>query len=254
VTVIATSNADPPSPDRDYFPLACSISSYAHARAIIIDHTKVPNTDQTNFPLLISGTYTYLATAANGGGVQNPSGYDIIFTSDLAGANQLNYEIDSYDAATGNISAWVQIPNLSHTVDTVIYVNYGNSSITASQATPTGVWDSTYEGVWHFSSNGYWFGGKRLHIQRQQRLPAHLHVLCRNGFYWRGRVFREGYYNGSSLYFPASSSMENWTAETISFWMMASPLAGPQTNGNVVSKGALDLRLLNGQPIASLLV
>jgi len=27
--------------------------------------------------------------------------------------------------------------------------------------------------------------------------------------------------------------------------MMASPLAGPQTNGNVVSKGALDLRLLN---------
>jgi RHS repeat-associated protein len=246
VTVIATSNADPTKSGTATISLwACSISSYAHARAIIIDHTKVPNTDQTNFPLLISGTYTYLATAANGGGVQNPSGYDIIFTSDLAGANQLNYEIDSYDAATGNISAWVQIPNLSHTVDTVIYVNYGNSSITASQATPTGVWDSTYEGVWHFSSNGYWLvANDSTSNGNSVSLPTYTYFAA-TGFIGAAASFGEGYYNGSSLYFPASSSMENWTAETISFWMMASPLAGPQTNGNVVSKGALDLRLLN---------
>src|SRR5208283_4210852 len=41
-------------------------NNYSYRRAIVIDHTKVPNTDQANFPVLITGTYTYLATVANG--------------------------------------------------------------------------------------------------------------------------------------------------------------------------------------------
>src|SRR5689334_23170379 len=57
-------------------------NGYTGRRTVVIDHTKVPNTDQTNFPLLFSGTYTYLATTGNGGGVTNSNGYDIIFTSD----------------------------------------------------------------------------------------------------------------------------------------------------------------------------
>ena len=40
-------------------------------RPITIDHTKVPNTDQANFAVLISGTHSYLATTANGGNVMN---------------------------------------------------------------------------------------------------------------------------------------------------------------------------------------
>ena len=125
--------------------------TYNSYRAITIDHTKVPNTDQSNFPVLISGTYPYLATVANGGQVQNSSGYDIVFTSDAGGTSKLNYEIESYDAATGSIIAWVQIPTLSHTADTVIYLQYGNSIISASQQNKTGVWDSNFIGVWHLS-------------------------------------------------------------------------------------------------------
>src|ERR1700686_2127248 len=59
-------------------------NGYAYRRAITIDHTKVPNTDQANFPVLVSGTYSYLATISNGGNVTNENGYDIIFTSDSA--------------------------------------------------------------------------------------------------------------------------------------------------------------------------
>jgi len=33
--------------------------------------------------------------------VQNSSGYDIIFTSDAAGQNLLDFEIDNYNPATG---------------------------------------------------------------------------------------------------------------------------------------------------------
>src|ERR1051325_4558354 len=78
-------------------------SGYAYRRTITIDHTKVPNTDQTNFPVLISGTYSYLATTTNGGNVQNANGYDVIFASDAAGTTKLNHEVETYTAANGAV-------------------------------------------------------------------------------------------------------------------------------------------------------
>jgi hypothetical protein len=128
-------------------------NGYAFRAALTIDHTKVPNTDQSNFPVLISGVYPLLATVANGGGVVNANGYDIIFTSDAAGTAPLPFERESYSPLTGAVNYWVQIPTLSHTIDTVIYLFYGNGSITSSQANPAGVWDSNYKGVWHLSQN-----------------------------------------------------------------------------------------------------
>src|ERR1700747_1327387 len=124
-------------------------NGYSYSRAITIDHTKVPNTDQTNFPVLISNTYSYLATTANGGNVTNANGYDITFTSDAAGTSPLAYEQESYSASTGKVSYWVKVPTLSHTTDTVIYMFYGNSSVTTDQSNKTAVWDSNYAGVWH---------------------------------------------------------------------------------------------------------
>jgi hypothetical protein len=62
------------------------------SRSITIDHTKVLNSDQTDFAVLVSGIYPSLATTANGGHLQNGNGYDIIFTSDAAGQNVLSYE------------------------------------------------------------------------------------------------------------------------------------------------------------------
>src|SRR6266513_1509414 len=110
-------------------------------RAITIDHTKVPNTDQANFPVLISGTYAYLATTANGD--------DILFASDANGVNPLPFEQESYNASTGAIVYWVKLSTMSHTVDTVFYLFYGNSSISANQSNPTALWDNSYKGVWH---------------------------------------------------------------------------------------------------------
>ncbi len=106
----------------------------------------------TNFPVLISLTLADLKTTANGGNVQNASGYDIIFTSDQAGNTQLAHEIESYTASTGEIIMWVRIPSLVSA--TKIYLFYGNSSISSFQGNVTsngvtGVWDSNYKGVWH---------------------------------------------------------------------------------------------------------
>src|ERR1700694_1577123 len=135
------------------FPVSGWAQSYSYTRAIIIDHNKVPNTDQNNFPVLVSGIYSYLATVANGGKVQNSSGYDIILTSDVAGSTKLDHEIESYNATTGALSFWVRIPALSHTTDTAIYMQYGNSSITTSQENKAGVWDTSYKMVLHLGES-----------------------------------------------------------------------------------------------------
>ena len=134
-------------------------NGYAFRRPITIDHTKVPNTDQTNFPVLISGTYSYLATTANGGDVTNANGYDIIFASDAAGTNALPFERESYSASTGAVCFWVKVPTASHTADTVIYMFYGNGSVFADPSTKAAVWDANYVGVWHLP-NGTTLGAK----------------------------------------------------------------------------------------------
>ncbi len=128
-------------------------NGYTYSRAITIDHTKVPNTDQTNFPVLISGAYPYLATVANGGSVTSTSGFDILFTSDAAGTSPLSYQRETYNPSTGAVNFWVKLPTVSHTSDTVFYMFYGNSAVTTDQSNRAAVWDSGYSAVWHLSDN-----------------------------------------------------------------------------------------------------
>lgn len=125
-------------------------NGYTYRRTLTIDKTKVPNTDQTNFPMLFSGTYDYLAhTTHSPGKVTDLNGYDIIFTSDAAGSTKLDHEIESYAHDTGVCVFWVRIPTVATASDTLIYVFYGNSSVTTSQQSIAGVWNSDYTGVWH---------------------------------------------------------------------------------------------------------
>src|SRR6266404_6413376 len=124
-------------------------SGYAYRRSVTIDHTKVPNTDQSNFPVLISGTYAYLATTGNGGNVQNANGYDVIFTSDSGCATKLDHEVETYSASTGAVNYWVKVPTVSHTTDTTFYMCYRNASISTDQSNKTGVWDSNFKSVYH---------------------------------------------------------------------------------------------------------
>ncbi len=126
-------------------------SAWGNRKPITINHNQVSGSSSlTNYPMLFSVTDTALASAANGGGVGKPDGTDILFTA-ADGTTKLNHEIESYNPVTGQFIAWVQIPTLSNTADTVIYVYYGNASAT-NQQNPTGVWDSNYQGVYHLGN------------------------------------------------------------------------------------------------------
>lgn len=126
--------------------------AFAYRRSITIDHTKAGSSDSSNYPLLVSGTYSYLATVANSGLVQNASGFDIGFYSDAALTTKLNWETVVYTAASGLVEYWVQIPTLSHTTDTVIYMAYGDSTISTDQSNKTGTWDTNYKAVYHLQT------------------------------------------------------------------------------------------------------
>ena len=187
-------------------------NGYSHRRTVVIFHKEVPNTDQTNFPILFSGTYSYLATTGNGGGVTNANGYDIIFTSDSAGTNVLPYERESYNATTGSVVFWVQIPSLSHTTDTAIYLFYGNSSVATDQSNKTGVWDSNYKGVWHLPNGSTLSGGES---------SADGYTLTNNNSTTAssGEIDGAASFNGSNNYLSNSSlSISSGASITISFW------------------------------------
>ncbi|MFW9894231.1 MAG: DUF2341 domain-containing protein [Candidatus Thorarchaeota archaeon] len=120
-------------------------------KIITIDHTKVAGTnDLVNFPLLVSLTDPDLKDQVQ------PDGDDIVFAQD---GNWLDHEIElldqNFNPYYGKLVAWVRIPILYYSIDTEIYMYYGNSTM-RSQQNPVGVWDSNYKGVWHLSElSGY---------------------------------------------------------------------------------------------------
>jgi biopolymer transport protein ExbB len=124
--------------------------SYTYSIAVTIDHTRVPNTDQTNFPVQIAGTIATLKTTGNGGHVTSASGYDIAWFSDSGLTTPLKFERTLYTASTGAHCFYVKVPTLSHTADTVIYLGYGDAGVTTDQADPTNVWDANFKAVYHF--------------------------------------------------------------------------------------------------------
>lgn len=127
-------------------------AGYGYGKQIKIDASEVSGSSVlTDFPVMIrfqgSTASTDLETTANGGRVENTLGYDIIFTSDEAGTTVLDHQIEFYDGAAGEYVAWVNIPSLSNSTDTDIYMYYGNCSANSDLST-TDVWNSDYDAVY----------------------------------------------------------------------------------------------------------
>jgi hypothetical protein len=107
--------------------------------------------DLTNFPVLINTTHADWIedSQPTPGDVAQLDGGDILF---MAGdrTTKLDHEIESYNETTGKLVAWVEVPSLSDTQDTDIYIFYGNANA-VDQWNPTGagVWEPNYAGVWH---------------------------------------------------------------------------------------------------------
>ena len=81
-----------------------------------------------------------------------PTDTTLGFTLTPGGATKLKWEVEKYDGTTGNLIAWVEIPSLSSSSDTVFYLLYGDSSINTDQSDPPNTWDSNFKAVWHLGN------------------------------------------------------------------------------------------------------
>lgn len=124
-----------------------------YSRSITVQASQAGASDSSNFPVLVKLSGIEFKTAANGGHVQNASGYDVLFWSNAGLSSALFWEIDYYDGTNGVLWAWVRVPTVSHSTNTVIYVSYGDASISTFQSTAATVWSNGYDAVYHMSAD-----------------------------------------------------------------------------------------------------
>jgi len=192
-------------------------NGYTYRRTLTIDKAMVPNTDQTNFPVLFSGTYSYLAHTTHSGLATDLNGYDIIFTSDAAGTTKLDHEIETYAHDTGVCVFWVRVPSVTTAANTVIYLFYTNSSVTTSQQAITGVWNSAYKGVWHMADNA----ATKTVVESTSNAHNGTNVANTDTKTIAGQVARAlDYASGSDSTNMGNNSVYDFTeTATIEFWL-----------------------------------
>jgi YD repeat-containing protein len=202
-------------------------SSWTYRKPITISHSNVSGSSNlTNFPVLISLTSdTDLQAHAQA------NGNDILFT-DSSGTAKLSHEIESY--SNGTLVAWVQIPTLSPSADTAIYVYYGNPAAT-NQQNSAAVWSSSYLAVQHFPSS--------------TTLTAHDSTANgNNGTLVNNPVATSGKIGGAAAFTAANSQyIQNTTLSvpagsdmTISFWANITSAQATATCGSAFTVGGSD--------------
>jgi len=107
--------------------------------------------DLVNFPVLINTADATWRYTTSGGNVGQSDGGDILFTTS-SGTSKLDHEIEKYTPTTGELIAWIEVPDLSSSTDTDIYMYYGNASV-ADQWNVTGTWDDNYVMVQHLDDD-----------------------------------------------------------------------------------------------------
>ena len=136
-------------------------NGYSYQATFAVKAGQVPSA-QSNFPVLIAGTFADFRTVVNAGRVVNittqPVGptvltvpSDLIFTADAAGTTLLSWEFESYTPATGAVTIWVKAPTLAS--GTVVYAWYGNAAVTTLQTTASATWSSTFLAVYHLKDD-----------------------------------------------------------------------------------------------------
>ena len=177
-----------------------------------------------DFPILIEYTAPVLRSVANGGVVNNANGYDVVFTA-ANGNTLLDFQLDHYNAATGNYAAWVRMNNLSLSGTTDIYMYYGNPAVTTNQST-TNTWDASFETVYHFQSDSFVDGTVNA-VNGTNSGTTDLAGARIGG----GRTFdgTDDYIQGNSTVLKTANNL------TISSWFKATSTTNP---GHIMYQGA----------------
>lgn len=206
---------------------------WPYRRAITIPSSQITST-LTNFPVLIteanlSGTNFFSRLAHGDGG-------DIIFTSS-DGTTQLNREVVSINPGGETMETWVNVPSISSSSDTIIYVYYGNTSST--DPTDLGTWNSNYAAVWHFDED------PSVTTDGSCSGSAHVCDSTSNGNHGFAANFSSGSegsaqigngytFNGTSQYIDVGSGSSLSTLNPLSFTFWMNPDSASASNRKAI--------------------
>jgi RHS repeat-associated protein len=201
-------------------------TAWGYRKAITIASSQVSGSSNlTNFPVLISVIDSNLALSAQS------SGNDILFTAS-DGITKLNHEIETYVSSNGKLNAWVSVPSVSPTTNTVIYMYYGNSSA-SNQQSPTQAWDSNFIGVWHLP-NGTTLGANDSTANANNGTISGAGAVT-------GEIGGGGSFNGTSndISVGNGSSLQFTGPITMSAWVNVAAFQTPNTNNwaYIIGKG-----------------
>lgn len=122
-------------------------AAFGYYSPISINSAQVPST-QTDFPVLVSVTDARFKDVAHSGHVQSSSGFDIRpYTNSGLGTAITGYELERYNATTGEVVMWVKVSSLSSST-TPFVLAYGDSGITTDGSSTT-TWSNGFLGVYH---------------------------------------------------------------------------------------------------------
>lgn len=123
-----------------------TFGAFGYYSPVSINSGQVPST-QTDFPVLVSVTDARFKTVANGGHVQNASGFDVRPVSDTVLTTITGYELERYNASTGEVVMWVKVGSVTSS-STPIYLAYGDASLTTDGSSTT-TWSNHFKIVCH---------------------------------------------------------------------------------------------------------
>lgn len=183
--------------------------NWSYRKSITIDYTKVGtvnNTDQSNFPVLVNLTSDNdLKTHARS------DAFDILFTSS-DGSTRIPYERETYTSGTGALVAWVQVPVVSHSANTIIYMYYGYAGATDQQQS-TNVWDANFKAVWHLkeaTNSGSADATSNGNTGTPQNSPAQGTGQIDGSLTFNGSTQYDNVADASSLDITSAITVESW--------------------------------------------
>ncbi|MFW9787425.1 MAG: hypothetical protein ACFFE1_07105, partial [Candidatus Thorarchaeota archaeon] len=186
------------------------ISILNHRKDLTIDHTKV-SSDLEDFPVLVDIYDSDLKTDTQ------PDGEDIKF---MLGSETLDHEIElfdsNYNSTHAHLVAWVKVPLLSASIDTIVTMAYGAPNA-AMLENPNRIWED-YNSVWHLAEQSG--NGSFLEDSSQNNhdgTPTQTSFM-RNAKIGDARYFQDAV--GNYIPFIDSESIfDGWSDFQFSFWV-----------------------------------
>jgi signal peptidase I len=111
--------------------------TWANRKPIVLDAAQV-DADINDYVLFVDLIDARLQSAAQA------DADDIVFTG-ADGTTRLDHVVETYDPGTGTLRAWVRVPVVSSSVDTELFIYYGNPTAT-DQNDPVAVFGSNADG------------------------------------------------------------------------------------------------------------